>query len=186
MSPSAALVLLVCGSVLDLRVLLHLPVRIQSFAVLVDLSAVFLQCGSVIMKTTAGTDLMRSVRLPVLLNTSAALVEHVYLWSSGVMDIQTAPTNQMRTSVHLAHLSLAVLSESSGVRTDAVCRSIKSVTGGWIVGLLMTLMNMVCLCIIKPSVLYLINKIISSLKTCTHKEIGYGNIYIYIFCNYRN
>lgn len=142
----SALALTVCGVVLDLHVHLRLPARTQSFAAPPDLSAVFPLSGSVIMKMTAATVLMRSVHPPVRRVSSAAPVVPVYRWSSGVMAIRTALTNQMRTSVRLPHQKPAVQLESSGVLTDAVCRHGKSVMGGWIVDLLMILMSTVSDC----------------------------------------
>lgn len=139
----SALALTVRGIVLDLRVLLRLPARTQSFAAPPDLSAVFPPSGFVIMKTTAATVPMRPVRPPVRRVSSAAPVVPVYRWSSGVMAIQTALTNQTRTSVRRPHQKPAVRLESSGVLTDAVCRHGKSVMGGWIVDLLMILMSTV-------------------------------------------
>ncbi len=141
----SALVLTVCGVVLDLHVLLRLPVRTPRSCAPAALSAVFLPSGSVIMRTTAATVRMKSVPPPVLRISSAAPVGPVYRWSSGVTVILTALTNQTRTSVPRPHQKPAVRPESSGVRADAVCRLIKSVTGGWIVDLLMILMNAVCL-----------------------------------------
>lgn len=119
---SPALVLTERGVVLDLRVLLRLPARTLSSAALLDLSAVFPPSGSVIMKTTAETVLMRSVRSRVHRAGSAAPPEPVYRWSSGVTGIPTALTNQTRTSASPAHQNPAVPMESSGVQTDAVCR----------------------------------------------------------------
>ncbi|ROI48994.1 SCO-spondin [Anabarilius grahami] len=137
---------MVCGVVLDLRVLLRLPARTQSFAAPPDLSAVFPLSGSVIMKTTVATVPMRSVRPPVRQVSSVAPVAPVYRWSSGVTAIRTALTNRTRTSVRRPHQKPAVQLESSDVLTDAVCRHGKSVMGGWIVDLLMILMSMVSDC----------------------------------------
>lgn len=142
---SAAHVPTAPGIVRDLHVLLRLPVRIQSFSVRVDPSAVFHLSGSVITKTTAAMVLMRSVRPRALRVTSDAPGVPACRWSSGVTDTPTAPTNQTRTSVHLPHRYLSVQPESSCAQTDAVYLRGKSVMGSWIVDLRMILMSTVCL-----------------------------------------
>lgn len=111
----SALVLMVCGVVLDLHVLLRLSVRTQSSCAPAALSAVSPRSGSVIMRMTAGTVRMRSVPPPVLQISSAAPVAPAYHWSSGVTVIPTAPTNQTRTSVPRPHQNPAVRPETSGV-----------------------------------------------------------------------
>lgn len=117
------------------------PVRTQSFSVKMILIAVFPPYGSAIMKTTVGTVLMSSAPLLVLLDSSAALGERVYPWSSAVMAILTALTSLMRSTVLRLQQFQGVLLGSSFVPMDAACLPLTYVMEDWTVGLLMTQMN---------------------------------------------